>query len=96
MDLSIQDLLTVGGASAAVIVLMTLLKQVWTSFNSVRFGALAAVVLGVVLVSLANVATLVDVRLGWGEAIWTGFLAGTSASGIYSTIKGAAANFSGG
>jgi len=88
MELSIQDLLTVGGSTVLVVLLMAVISKAIT-FDTARFGALVDIVLGVIVVALANVSAVADVKLGWGEAILTGVLAGAAASGLYDAGKGA-------
>ena len=88
MELTLQDLLTTGGATALVLILTAVLKRTWPNFNSDRFGAITAIVLGIAIVALANAGTIVEVRLGWGEAVLTGLLAGAAASGLYDAGRG--------
>lgn len=88
MELSIKDLLTVGGATVMVVLLMAVIGKALT-FDTARFGALVDIVLGVGVVALANVSAVAGVKLGWGEAVLTGILAGAAASGLYDAGKGA-------
>lgn len=88
MELSLQDLLTTGGATALVLILTALLKKTLPNFDAPRFGAITAVVLGIGVVLLANAGSVADIRLGWGEAVLTGLLAGSAASGLYDVGKG--------
>ena len=87
MELSIQDLLTVGGATVLIVILMAVITKA-IAFDTSKFGALLDIALGVAIVLLANTAALADVKLGIGEAILTGVLAGAAASGLYSAGKG--------
>jgi hypothetical protein len=87
MDISIQSLLTVGGATALVLILTQILKGPLPIPE--RYASVLAIALGIVVVGLANVSAVADVRLGWGEAILTGILAGASATGLYEVGKSA-------
>lgn len=80
--MQITDVLTVSGAAVIVLILVGAIKSAFTSFDASRFGALVSIILGIVIVALAN-ATSVVVHLDWGTAIITGILAGASASGLY-------------
>lgn len=88
MELSVQDVLTVAGAAVVVLILTGVIKTALPNFDSARFGAALAVGLGIVIVAGANATALAEVRLGWGEAVLTGILAGASAAGIYDAGKG--------
>jgi len=90
MDISIQSLLTVGGATALVLILTQVLKGPLPIPE--RYGSLLAIGLGIVVVALANWSAIADVRLGWGEAILTGILAGASATGLYEAGKSTVTN----
>ena len=81
MDISIQSLLTVGGATALVLILTQVLKGPLPI--PTRFASLEAIALGVLVVALANVTAVADVKLAWGNAVLTGILAGASAVGLY-------------
>lgn len=81
------QLLTVGGASALVVMLLALLKTTMPSFNSDQFGPITAVALGIGVVLLANFADVGDLALEVGPAIFTGLLAGLSAAGLYDNFK---------
>jgi hypothetical protein len=90
VTISLQDVLTVGGATAIVLILIQVAKAALKNFDWSRFGALTAIVLGIVVVGLANASAIAEVRLGWGEAVLTGLLAGAAATGLYETGKGVA------
>lgn len=88
MSFSIQDLLSVGGATGLIIILMTVITKA-IHFDTARFGALIDIGLGVAIVAGANAAAVAGVKLAWAEAILTGVLAGAAASGLYDAGKGA-------
>ncbi len=81
--MELTELLTVGGASAIVLILIQVIKPAMALSEAAwsRFGALIAITLGVVVASAGNGA------LGFPahpfEAGLSGFLAGASASGLY-------------
>jgi len=76
-----QSLLTVGGATALVLILTQVLKGPLPI--PTRFASLEAIALGIIIVGGANLGAVADVRLAWGNAILTGILAGASAVGLY-------------
>ena len=78
-----SELLTVGGAAALVIMLTGLVKRTFPAFDSERFGPIVATGFGIAIVLLANWATVGDLHLDFGPALFTGALAGLSAAGLY-------------
>ena len=93
MEFGIQDVLTITGATTLILILVGVVKRAWPNFDSSRWGAVLAIVLGLILVCGANALSLAEVQLGWGQAVLTGILAGASASGIYDAATGTVRGF---
>ena len=85
--LTVNDLLTLGGASIVVTILVEIIKRAAAMSDAQisRFGPLLSVGLGVVIACAAAFSQ----SAAYSEAILTGILAGATASGIYSFAKGA-------
>lgn len=83
MDIGIQDVLTQAGATVLITILLGVIKVTVPNFDSARFGALTAIVLGLIVVIGANVTAVAEVQLGVGEAVLLGILSGAAAAGIY-------------
>lgn len=88
MEFELSDLLTVGGASAIVLILLQVIKpalglspQAWD-----RFGALIAIGFGALIVVLGDLALGSPVH--YLQAVIVGILAGAAASGFYDAGKG--------
>lgn len=81
--MELPELLTVGGASAIVLILIQVIKPALGLADEAwrRFGALIAIGLGVVIASAGNVALMVPMHPV--EAGLVGLLAGAAASGLY-------------
>jgi hypothetical protein len=88
VEISLTDLLHVGGASLIVIIIVQVIKTAWSALDTVRWGPLVSMLIGLVVVIGANVFAIADVRLDWGTAILTGILAGATASGLYDAGRG--------
>lgn len=87
--MQIGDVLTVGGASLIVVILVGAIKSAVVTFDSGRFGAILAIALGIVVVAVVNATAVTTLRLDWGTALITGILAGASAAGLYDAGRGA-------
>ena len=80
------DVLTFGGASAVVVVLLQAIKAVWQPSPEAigRYGPVLAIAVGVLVVVLFALVTPGAVI---ASAILTGLFAGAAAGGIYSVAK---------
>jgi len=83
--MSVEELLTLGGATIVVTIVVEVIKRALAMSEAAvtRFGPLLAVGVGVLVVTAAAFAQ--GARLD--AAILTGLLAGAAASGIYSFTK---------
>src|SRR5690554_6227110 len=93
MELTVQDVLTMTGATTLVLIAVGVVKRSWPNFDSARWGALLAIGFGLLVVCGANALSLAEVRLDWAQAILTGILAGAAASGIYDAATGTVLGF---
>lgn len=81
--IELTELLTVGGASAIILVLIQVIRPA-LGFPDVtwqRFGALIAILLGIFVTTVANLA--LGTPVNFLEAGLTGLLAGAASSGLY-------------
>ncbi len=79
--LTVSDVLTVGGSTIVVGLLIEILKRAmaWSASTVDRFGPLVAAVFGIVLVLAAAVS---QGQTDYLQAALTGFLGGLSAAGL--------------
>lgn len=85
--MGVQDVLTVAGASVLVIILLGAFRSAVPTFDASRFGAIVAILLGVVIVTVFNFLSVTD-HLDPATDLLTGILAGASAAGVYDAGRG--------
>lgn len=93
MELTVQDVLTITGATTLVLISVGVVKRSWANFDSQRWGALLSILFGLLYVIGANALSVAEVRLEWAQAILTGILAGAAASGVYDAATGTVQGF---
>ena len=82
-SLSPGDLLTLGGATIVVsLIVEVLLRALGPSFDATRFGPLLALLIGVIVVGAVSALEGADIVAG----IITGLLAGGSAMGVQNVV----------
>lgn len=80
----LNDLLTVGGATVAVLIFVQLFKQY---LPATYIAAIATILVGPLLVLAAALALGQTSPEALGNALLTGFLAGAGAVGLYNVQK---------
>lgn len=84
---SLENLATIGGAAVATtIVCEVLFRTLGAGFDKARFGALFAVVVGVVLTEIATIGLGLGTMSDFIGAAFAGLFAGASSIGIHDVV----------
>jgi hypothetical protein len=81
--MQLADLLNVGGLAVVIVLALQIVKPLLTSDQIAKWTPTLAVVLGIVVALAVSITQGADVA----QAVLTGFLAGTSAAGLYDVAR---------